>query len=242
MASLKGISVSSLGNYLNSDFNEDNPLTREDSKILTKRLLKKIKEQNGKVLINGGNAYALEFATDILEVPLESSNYRYACASVPFMSMVLHGYKNYAGGALNLAGDYEASLLKAIENGASPYFVVASNNTAVLKDYTYSILANYYSVRYVIWKEQIVESYNMLNGALKSVKNSTIDKHEFLDRDRKIVKVTYSNGDVFYLNYLIKDYTVREGNTLIDVPTYGFVKVSADGTTYVFDGTNYTQQ
>ena len=42
------ISVSSLGNYLNSDFNEDNPLTREDSKILTKRLLKKIKEQNGK--------------------------------------------------------------------------------------------------------------------------------------------------------------------------------------------------
>ena len=236
------ISVSSLGNYLNSDFNEDNPLTREDSKILTKRLLKKIKEQNGKVLINGGNAYALEFATDILEVPLESSNYRYACASVPFMSMVLHGYKNYAGGALNLAGDYEASLLKAIENGASPYFVVASNNTAVLKDYTYSILANYYSVRYVIWKEQIVESYNMLNGALKSVKNATIDKHEFLDRDRKIVKVTYSNGDVFYLNYLIKDYTVREGNTLIDVPTYGFVKVSADGTTYVFDGTNYTQQ
>ena len=236
------ISVSSLGKYLNSDFNEDDPLTREDSKILTKRLLKKIKEQNGKVMLNGGNAYALEFATDILEVPLESSNYRYSCASVPFMSMVLHGYKNYAGGALNLAGDYEASLLRAIENGASPYFVVASNNTSVLKDYSYSILAKYYSVRYVIWKEQIVDAYNILNGALKSVKNATIEKHEFLDYDRKIVKVTYSNGDVFYLNYLTKDYTVREGSTLYDVPTYGFVKVSADGSVSVFDGDTYSQQ
>lgn len=236
------ISVSSLGKYLNSDFNEDDPLTREDSKILTKRLLAKIKSQHNKVMVNGGNAYALEFATDILEVPLESSNYRYACASVPFMSMVLHGYKNYAGGALNLAGDYEASLLRAIENGASPYFVVASNNTAILKDYSYSILAKYYSVRYVIWKEQIVEAYNVLNGALKSVKNATIEKHEFLDREYKIVKVTYSNGDVFYLNYLTKDYTVREGSTLYEIPTYGFIKVAADGSVWEFDGTTYTQQ
>ncbi len=236
------ISVSSLGKYLNSDFNEEEPLTREDSKILTKRLLKKIKEQNGKVMLNGGNAYALEFATDILEVPLESSNYRYACASVPFMSMVLHGYKNYAGGALNLAGDYEASLLKSIENGASPYFVVASNNTSIMKDYVSPIVSKYYSVRYVIWKEQIVAAYKMLNSALKSVKNATIDKHEFLDREYKIVKVTYSNGDVFYLNYLIKDYTVRVGNTLYDIPTYGFVKVGADGSVWTFDGVTYTQQ
>lgn len=236
------ISVCSLGEYLNSDFNEDDPLTREDSKVLVKRLLKKISEQNAKVMINGGNSYALEYATDILEMPLDSSNYLYASASIPFMSMVLHGYKEYAGIALNLAGDYQYTLLKSIESGASPYFVVANNNTSVLKDYAYSILSEYYSVRYMIWKDSIVDAYNVLNGALKSVKNATIKSHEFLDYEKKVVKVTYSNGDVFYINYLISEYTVREGDTLYDIPSYGFVKVSSDNSVVTYDGTAYVQQ
>ncbi len=236
------ISVCSLGEFLNSDFNEDDPLTREDSKVLVKRLLKKISEQNNRVMINGGNIYALEYATDILEVPLDSSNYLYASASIPFMSMVLHGYKEYSGIALNLAGDYQYNLLKSIENGASPYFVVANNNTSVLKDYAYSILSEYYSVRYLIWKDSIIDAYNVLNSALKSVKNATIQTHEFLDYENKVVKVTYSNGDVFYINYLTSDYTVREGNTLYDIPTYGFVKVCSDGSVVTYDGTAYVEQ
>ena len=236
------ISVCSLGEYLNSDFNEDDPLTREDSKVLVKRLLKKISQQNAKVMINGGNAYALEYATDILEMPLDSSNYLYASASIPFMSMVLHGYKEYAGIALNLAGDYQYTLLKSIESGASPYFIVASNNTSVLKDYAYSILSEYYSVRYLIWKDSIVDAYNVLNSALKSVKTATIKNHEFLDYEKKVVKVTYSNGDVFYINYLIDEYTVREGDTLYDIPSNGFVKVSSDNSVVTYDGTAYVQQ
>ena len=94
-------------------------------------------------------------------------------------------------------------------------------------------------VRYLIWKDSIVEAYNVLNGALKSVKNATIKSHEFLDYEKKVVKVTYSNGDVFYINYLIDEYRVREGDTLYDVPTYGFVKVSSDGSVWKFDGTTY---
>ncbi len=233
------ISVCSIGDILCSDFNEDQPLTREDSKVLVRRLLAKIKEQNDKVLISGGNAYALEYATDIIDIPLDSSGYRHSCATVPFMGMVLHGYKEYAGPALNLAGDYQYTLLKSIENGASPYFVVASNNTAILKDYSYSILSQYYSIRYVIWKESIIEAYNMLNDALGSVKYETIDNHELLDNDNKVAKVTYSNGEVFYLNYLTKEYTVHEGNNSYDIPANGFVKVCSDGTVLTFDSSEW---
>lgn len=233
------ISVCSMGNILCSDFNEDQPLTREDSKVLVKRLLAKIKEQNGKVLISGGNAYALEYATDIIDIPLDSSGYRHSCATVPFMGMVLHGYKEYAGPALNLAGDYQYTLLKSIENGASPYFVVASNNTAILKDYSYSILSQYYSVRYVIWRDSIIEAYSMLNSALKSVKYETIENHELLDYDNKVAKVTYSNGEVFYLNYLTKEYTVTDGNNSYDIPANGFVKVCSDGSVLTFDSSDW---
>ena len=234
------ISVCTLGRDLNSDFNDDAPLTREDSKTLVKRLLAKIQKQNGRVLVAGGNAYALPYVTDIIEVPLDDSGSRYACGSVPFMGMVLHGYKEFAGSALNLAGDYQYSLLKSIENGASPYFVVAYENTSELKGYSYSSISKYYSIRYLIWKESIVQAYNLINDALKSVRTETIESHEFLDHDNKVAKVTYSNGDVFYLNYLTREYTHREGNTLYDIAPYGFIKVSADGTVLKYDGNKLT--
>lgn len=234
------ISVCTLGRDLNSDFNDDAPLTREDSKTLVKRLLAKIQEQNGRVLVSGGNAYALPYVTDIVEVPLDDSGSRYACGSVPFMGMVLHGYKEFAGSALNLAGDYQYSLLKSIENGASPYFVVAYENTSELKGYSYSTISKYYSIRYMIWRDSIIQAYDLLNTALKSVRTATIESHEFLDHDNKVAKVTYSNGDVFYLNYQTSEYTHREGDALYEIASYGFIKVSADGTVLKYDGKRLT--
>ncbi len=236
------ISVCSLGSDLSSDFNEDDPLTREDSKILVEKLMKKISEQNKRVLVSGGNAYVLPYVTDIIDVPLESSGYNQSCASVPFMGMVLHGYKEFSGAALNLAGDYTFSLLKTIESGASPYFIIAFGNTAELKDYTYSTLSDYYSVRYAIWKDSIVSTYHLLNDALKSVRTETIVSHELLDYDNKVVKVTYSNGEIFYLNYLLKDYSVTIGEKRYEIPTYGFLKVCKDGKVLAYDGSELTEQ
>ena len=231
------ISVCSMGNSLNSDFNEDDPLTREDSKILAERLMTKIKEQNGRVLIAGGNAYALPYATDIIEVPLDDSSYQYSCASVPFMGMVLHGYKGFSGYALNLTGDYQKTILKSVESGCSPYFVIATANTSELKEYASSILDRYYSVRYTIWKGSIVQVYNLLNTVLKSVKYETILQHEFLDHDNRVAKITYSNGEEFYINYLQTDYIIRLNGKVVEIPNNGFLKTDKDGNVlYSYDG------
>ncbi len=221
------ISVGSIGKYLSSDFNKDNPLTREDAKELTVQLLDQIKQNNSKILVTAGNEYTLKYATDILEVPLDDSRLLYSYATVPFMSMVLHGYKEYAGTALNLAGDYGYHLLKTIESGASPYFVVAANNTSELKQYTTSGIAKYYSVRYSIWKEDIISAYNTVNTALADVQNSVLLKHEILTDDGKVAKVVYENGITFYVNYGEKVYEVED--TDIVVPVGGYVKLDADG-------------
>lgn len=222
------ISVGSLGKFLSSDFNTDNPLTREDSKELVIQLLEKIDETNDKILVNAGNEYTLRYATDILEMPLDDSRLRYSYATVPFMSMVLHGYKEYSGIALNLAGEFNYQLLKTVESGAAPYFVVATNNISELKQYgSYSSIAKYYSVRYSIWKEDIIEAYNDINVALKDVQNSTVRKHDILTDDGKVVTVVYENGIRFYINYSEHDYTVS--GTDITVPANGFVKLDKDG-------------
>ena len=202
------ISVSTMGSNLNSDFNEDDPLNREDSKVLVDRLLKKVSEQNKNVMLSGGNIFAVKYADIMLDVPLEDSMLRYTSTEIPFYSMVLHGAVEYAGSALNLAGDYQASVLKTIESGAIPYFIVAVQNTSDLKNSgTYS---KYYSVRYSIWLEDIYNTYHQINDVLKNVKYSQIIKHEFLDDYYNVVRVTYDNGYSIVINYRDEAFTYRD--------------------------------
>jgi len=225
---VSGISVATLGSDLSSDHNEDYAFTREDSKEAISDLLGYMKADTGSVLISGGNAYALKYADHILDLPLNSSENVFASDAVPFLGMVLHGYKNFAGTAINLDGDYEKSVLKAIENGASPYFILSyqHNNTSELKSFV--DFSKYYSIRYNIWLDKLTETYNTLNNALSSVKYETIVGHEILDT--RIVRVTYSNGESFVLNYNIddKEYVDSEGNEFT-VEKMNFLKFDKNG-------------
>ena len=224
-----GIAVTSMGQYLSSDFNEDDPLNREDSKKIVCRLLAKMGDDNGKVLTASGNYYVWPYVTDIVNVPLDDSHYNYTVASVPFYGMVIHGYIEFSGTAINLAGDFRYQLLRTIESGASPMFVIATENTAELKTYSSNwALSGYYSVKYAIWLQDICDTYNELNNALKDVKYSRIVDHQFLDEAYRVVRVTYENGTVFFINYLTNDYTVEYGEEKITIPATGFVKTVAN--------------
>ncbi len=224
------ISIGTLGESLSSDFDEDEPYNREDNKVIITKLLSKIKEDNGKVMVSGGNAYALPYVSDIVNVALDDSGYKYSATSVPFVGMVLHGYVEYAGEPINLAGDYRYTVLKTIENGANPYFVLAIENTSELKKYnTWYEVSGYYSVRYNIWLNDMVTTYMELNEALADVKTSNIINHEFLDDNYKVVKVTYSNGISYIINYNLSAVTVEVDGIEYTVGGEDFIKLNADG-------------
>ncbi len=212
------LSVATLGSDLYSDHNDDYPLTREDSKETVVNLLSSMKEANGELLVSGGNAYVLPYADHILDVPLTSSENVFATEAVPFYGMILHGYKSFAGTAINLDGDYEKSVLKAIENGASPYFILSARNENTSELKSFVDFSKYYSIRYNIWKEDLVKTYNQLNDALGSVKYETITNHEYLDT--RVVRVDYSNGEYFILNY----NTIPVEVDGVTVEPMGFVK------------------
>ncbi len=173
------VSVSTLGTTLNSDFDKKDPYNREDSKKFTTDLLATLKEEYGSVMTEGGNAYAYPYADHILGVSTDSSNYVSASHSVPFVGFVLHGFVDFAGEPLNMEGDVNYALLKALENGASIYFTVAYQNSNELKESeTYN---KYYSVSFENWKDEIESNYEKLNGALSDLQTSLLESHEFID-------------------------------------------------------------
>ncbi len=177
-----GISVSTLGTDLNSDFDKKDPYNREDSKEFTTDLLAQIEEDYQNVMIDGGNAYALQYADHILNVSLDSSRFSNASEAVPFMGMVLHGSVQFAGTAINMAGDTSYEFLKCIENGANMYFTLSMQNTSLLKE---DVEFNkYYSVAFDIWYDSVVEYYNELNDIMAPLQTKKIVGHEFLIGER----------------------------------------------------------
>ena len=171
-----------LGTDLNSDFNKDEPITREDSKNNTVKFISKLYDKYDSLVVEGGNAYTIPYVTDILSIPLDNSNYAISSASIPFMGMVLHGCMNYTGDPMNMSGDIKYAVLKSIENGASPYFFLVYSNAADLK--SSPTLSAYYSVNFETWfttddGTSIKDTYNKINGAIGGLQNATIVNHEF---------------------------------------------------------------
>lgn len=181
----KGISVSTLGSDLNSNFDEDNPISRDDAQGYVTDLLDRIaNESNYSVMISQGNIYAVKYADHILNICTDSSYYRYSSYAIPFVGMVLHGYVNYAGSPLNYSGSPDYDLLRSIENGASLYYIIGYRNTDVMKDD--EEFNKYYSVSYENLFDDIVKKYSLLNGLIGDLQSYKITSHEVLIGERVI--------------------------------------------------------
>ena len=179
-----GISVSTMGTDLNTDFDEDEPYNREDSKGFIKEALAALANKEGMagLMTDGGNAYTYQYVDHLLNVALDSSRFMKASNSIPFVGMVLHGYIQFAGAPINMEGDTNYAMLKAIENGASLYFIMSYRNTNYLKEF--EDLSQYYSVNYSIWKEDVIKYYNELNAVMGDLQTSLIIDHKFMTGTR----------------------------------------------------------
>ena len=185
---LSSISVASLGNALNSDFDEDDPYNREDSKNFTVQALNAIQNANNKqysLMMDAANAYTWKYADHMLNMDLDSSLHNQAHAAVPFLGVVLHGYVQFAGMPLNEESNIGYALLKALENGAGMNFILSYQNYTYLKEDP--TLSQNYSIRYDIWKDDVVKYYNQMNNLLKDVQTKVIINHKFVSAEAERV-------------------------------------------------------
>ena len=177
-----GISLGTFGDSLNSDYDEEKITLREEAKKYVVEGLAYFKNKNYDIMVDGGNAYTWNYASHILNVPLDSSRYIAELSAVPFAGVVLHGYREFAGSAMNMEGNLSYAMLKAMESGAAPYFILSYANTELLKED--EVLSQNYSVRYDIWQKRLVEIYQELNAVLADVQTKLLVNHERLDASR----------------------------------------------------------
>ncbi len=180
----KYLSLSTFGSSLNSNFDRDDPVNRDMSIDYITGVLDSVVKDNYSVMVDKGNAYTYAYADHIVNLSLDSSQHAYCSYAIPFVGMVLHGYINYAGTPINYSGSAEYDVLKSIENGASLYYTLCYQNTALMKD---SMIVNsYYSVNYATWFERMVDTYASLNGAIGDLQDYQIVEHKALIAEKLV--------------------------------------------------------
>lgn len=200
-----GIQLWDLGNQLHGDYRRGSNITREETIKIVQDQLAKIEKNNLDIQTYGANEYALPFVTSILGVPLEHSGIDLTDESVPFMPIVLHGFVDYAGEALNYAGSPTDCLLKMLETGAKPYFRVFNEDPSVLKGTFYD---SFYSGQFDELFDEILTVYNLLNDAFKDVQNEKIVSHCKLSNN--VFETVYENGQSVIVNYNEEEVSVKD--------------------------------
>lgn len=212
---IDGISLRDLGEALHSDQKRTYFINREEALDVVLGQFDKLSDTGKSILVSGGNDYSFGVASNIINAPMSDNKFFIIDKGIPLYQMILHGCIDYSGGLINFYDDMDRSelILKLIENGASPHYIFTKKSANEIK---YTGLHNYYSTKYDIWKEEAITLYHDVNTALRNVSGEAMIAHEIIEDG--VNRVTYSNGNVFYINYLSEDVTV-DGVT---IPAKGY--------------------
>ena len=220
--SVSGVGLGTLSWELYSDLLDANYTDRQMAKGRNTAAAETMKEAELALLGDNANAYIWGYANDLINVPLFSNHYMIIDEEIPFYGMVIHGYIQYAGKALNLEDDYKTSVLKSVESGAGLNFKWIYEENSILKETDYDSL---YSVNYEAWMDQAIETYKRINEEMGYLQGEEMVAHEILLPG--VVKVTYSDGSIIYVNYTddevtvdgilvgTKDFTVKKAGGLL---------------------------
>lgn len=207
-----------VGNAPLSDYTRGENVTRKETMKLFADALDSIGDRP--VAVFGPSLYLWDDVDAYLDMPMSNSQYIFETDSVPFLQMVLKGAVDYYVPYMNLGFYSDYTILKTIEYGAYPSFIVAEAQSHELAG---TPLENMFSVHYEDWSDNIADAYMRIGKVLNAVQGAKITKHDMAASG--VARVSYDNGVTILVNYNAEEVTC-EGET---VPALGcLVKGGAD--------------
>lgn len=205
-----GFSSTVLGDVIYSDYAKD-PVTRDYAERIWDNTMNTLAGETGQFLVSGGNAYSFDEATFITDAPTSSSRYLNHSYSVPFYQIVMHGLIPMSTSAMNDASDIREAFLYAVETGSNLKWDWTARNQDELVETSYN---NLISTDYDKWINTAVAQYKDIQGFLKRVSDQSIVAHERISDD--LVKVTWSNGIVIFVDYEAQSWSEFRADGSLD--------------------------
>ncbi|TNJ65667.1 hypothetical protein FE784_13490 [Paenibacillus hemerocallicola] len=188
--------VEGLGRSVNSDYNTNYPLSREESRKKQQELLQKVKDADLDIRGNRSSIFAVPYMSTVESLIDDYSYDSFSETSIPFIQIALHGLVNYTSSFINERDEYQKQFLRDLEYGSAPSFVFIYENA---EDFKNANELHLYSPDFRSWETQAVQEYQRLNEALGDVQNKFIVNHRQLAPEVK--ETTYQGGKRIIVNY-----------------------------------------
>lgn len=197
------LSISSLGSMLYSDFGR-NLINRYKAEQIFKMNVQKLKGKFSNIMLTNPNSYLIEQATEVVDLPIYSSQFLIEDAEIPFYQMVIRGYIPYSMPAVNSYTNEWMWQLKALETGSYLKFSWTARNEDELKE---TLLEQLYSSNYKKWLSDVKTYYKTLYPILKTLKGKEIVDHQIIKSG--VAKTVYEGGTEIIVNYSGKSQDVE---------------------------------
>lgn len=212
-----GVSFQDIGNAVSSDFYRKATVSRQAALLAQEQKLKELDDGGMRIMVNKGNDYAVAYSDMVTNMPLNGSNYTIIDRTIPFYQLVLHGYVNYTGEALNLTQNYQEELLKSAEYGAGLSFAAMSESAFALQKTLYT---EYFGADYAMWHDRMMEIYERYDRELGHIFNQQMTEHAYVGE--KLTCTAYEDGTKVYVNYDYNDAETADG---VKIPARDFAVV-----------------
>lgn len=210
---VNGLSLNQMGYQINADYDTKGLIDRQVACDIVTTELGKLTQQGYSLMVSGGNAYTLPYASTIVDIPMDSSSYFIEERSIPLLQIALRGLVDYAGPAINLAEDRNFTILKTVETGGANYYVFSYEDSSFVKG---TMLNHLYSIGYRNWLDFVADLYTELKPVMDAIGSSPIVGHEqILDN---VYQTTFSNQTKVVVNY--NHYDVEVDGNVIDAESY----------------------
>lgn len=206
-AGVENLALAGISDHLFSYNYSGKQYSREDTYLMMEAMIKESAENRSLSLENPFSCY-WEYTDNILNMPVNSSNYIFTDEEVPFLSIALKGLLPMYADYTNFEADQSQYFLELAETGIYPSFYLTKEDPVKL---LYTNSCDLYTSEYEVYKPEIIHYYQELKALNDQVEGAYItDRERFADH---VVEVTYSNGVKVYVNYSEKNVT-HEGVSL----------------------------
>jgi len=203
---IDGLALADMGDVLSESVYRRNPIDREHSRLLISEQMGRIEAEIPNLVIFGGNDYSFPFASHLVDVPTDTDRFFIIDYEVPFYSMVLHGFIEFAGTATNMRENFSPTnaLLNSMTTGAAPRYILTAQPT---RNTQFSPHERFYSTHYVNWMEMAIWHYYHFNNVFAPLRGEQMVDFRVLSGRRddivipqQVTVTIFSDGTRIYVN------------------------------------------
>ena len=215
---ITNLAIMNTASFLYSTWNPGFEATRTQNLATNQAIIDQLNEGDiARTALYNPNANHWHQTLHFFDVPMTASGYLFATDTVPFLHIVLRGHINYYASPSNFSANSRGELLRKIEFGAYPSFILTNEPSHLLAD---TRSRNIFTSEFTLWEDTIVEYYQIINAALGEVRGQRIVTREVLTPG--VVKVTYENQVQIIVNYTNHEFNFN--NVIVEAEGFAVIR------------------